>query len=120
MKILLVEDEIMYAKILTISIEMKGWESSHVTTINQAKEILQSSTFDVIVMDNRLLDGTSADLCLWIREQDIQIPLVSMSGTPQDILEREHEVMSTISHFFEKPVNLQELFQVLEKLVEKK
>jgi signal transduction histidine kinase len=78
-RLLIVEDAPEYQKML---IERLGeyYHLSVTNSINKAKEILESETFDFIVLDFFLVDGISSEVLHFMEQNKIQIPVLIISA----------------------------------------
>lgn len=61
-KILLVEDDAMIASGITYALEMEEYEVTHVKSIQAASEAINSSSFNLAILDMQLPDGTGFDV----------------------------------------------------------
>ena len=118
LEILLVEDKPMNQKLTTVLLEKKG---HHVITANNGKEALdklQAGRFDLILMDINMpeMDGLEATAHIRAAEKNLggRIPIIAMtaSAMPED---REKCLMAGMDYYVSKPINAQDLYQILEK-----
>lgn len=61
-KILLVEDDAMIASGIKYALEMEGYETTHVTNVNDALSTIQNIDFDLAILDMQLPDGIGSDV----------------------------------------------------------
>jgi two-component system response regulator PilR (NtrC family) len=78
--VLLVEDEASFRDVLQIGLAPQGFESMAVGTLAEARRLLQEQTFDAVVSDLRLKDGSGIELLAWMKEQNLATPVVIMTA----------------------------------------
>ncbi len=79
-RVLLVEDEVSFREVLELGLGPAGFAATGVATLGEAKRILDQETFDVVVSDLRLKDGTGIDLLGWMKERGLSTPVVIMTA----------------------------------------
>ncbi len=80
MKILIVDDEKLIRRTLD-----RALASHHVTTVSscsEAREALSASTFDFVLSDLHLDDGTGTELYDWLCDQPTPAYFALMTGSP--------------------------------------
>lgn len=82
-KVLLVEDEIMLARIVKDSLEVRGFEVTHAVNGRQGLELYASGQPDIVVLDVMMpqLDGFS--MAREIRQNDRQTPIIFLTAKSQ-------------------------------------
>ena len=80
MKLLVVEDDPRMAELLDRGLTRDGWAVTAVATVAHAQDETLAGHFDVIVCDVMLPDGSGLELCRWLREQKIWIPLLLLTA----------------------------------------
>ena len=78
--ILILEDEPSFREVLQLGLSPHGFSPETVGTLEGAKALLRERSFDAIVSDLRLKDGSGIDLLIWMKEQGIAIPVVIMTA----------------------------------------
>ena len=78
--VLLVEDEPDFRDVLQIGLEPAGFDTEPASGLAEAIRILSEQTFDAIVSDLRLKDGSGIDLLVWMKEQGLETPVVIMTA----------------------------------------
>jgi DNA-binding response OmpR family regulator len=89
MQILLIEDDLDVAASIAEFLEYKNMTVDFAYDVKQAKSLLQSATFDLIIMDINLPDGNGINLCRELIEQhNVRQPILFLSakGTERDKL----------------------------------
>ncbi|WP_297337888.1 sigma-54 dependent transcriptional regulator [Algoriphagus sp.] len=78
-KILLVEDDLTFSRIVKTFLEKNGYELKSTTKLKEAKNLLASQRFDLLIADFRLPDGTGIELLQWSKKEhpDTQVILIT-------------------------------------------
>ncbi|HWQ09936.1 MAG TPA: response regulator, partial [Holophaga sp.] len=79
-RVLLVEDEAGFRDVLQIGLEPAGFDTEPAEGLTEAVEILTRQSFDAIVSDLRLKDGSGIDLLVWLKDHGMEIPVVIMTA----------------------------------------
>ncbi|WP_418640375.1 response regulator transcription factor [Sulfurimonas sp. ST-27] len=89
MNILLVEDDMELAAILTKGLQEEGICVDSVVLIDEASSYIQMKNYDVIVLDKILPDGDGSSFCYELRKNENNTPLLmlSASSTCDDIVD---------------------------------
>ena len=68
-RVLLVEDEASFRDVLQIGLAPQGFETVAVGTPGGGQAAAAGRTFDAVVSDLRLKDGSGIDLLAWMKER---------------------------------------------------
>ena len=79
-RILLVEDEPGLREVLTLALEAGGFACEATPGIEEAKRALRETTFDGVLSDLKLKDGSGIELLTWMNEQGLKTPVVIMTA----------------------------------------
>jgi CheY-like chemotaxis protein len=82
--VLVVEDDVNYRTLLVKTLKRSGASVTSANDVQQAVEIIAKRKPDVIVSDINLPDQSGYKLMQWIQMQNAQIPVLAISGEPQD------------------------------------
>lgn len=82
-RILVLEDEIDFAEIMSIYLKKHGYSYELVHNLSDAKKVFDNNTFDLVLTDLMLPDGSGSDFCKYIRETST-IPLIVISCLDDD------------------------------------
>ncbi|MDO9206503.1 response regulator, partial [Methylotenera sp.] len=63
-KLLIVEDEVLFARAVMRQLQKAGYECEHVENLKDARSIIKQFTPDIVLLDMRLPDGNGMDLLL--------------------------------------------------------
>ncbi|TCR76698.1 response regulator [Rhizobium sp. BK376] len=112
MRILLVEDNVLFGDALREHLAAAGWTVTWATGCSPAVDMLRLSTFDLVCLDRRLPDGDGFDI---LRSGLISCPTLILSAFDQlsDALEARR---LGASDYVIKPVNLDAILDRLAAL----
>ena len=107
-KLLLVEDEKNVGATLMERLELEGFETSWVTTVEAAKSEILSKKFDLALLDVGLPDASGFDVAEFVRSQQPSIAIIFLTafGTPED---RIRGLELGAEDYVVKPFHLKEL-----------
>jgi len=122
-KIVLVEDEVLFAKSVARRLERDGFEAEIITNLTDARVSISNSLPDIMLLDVRLPDGSGLDLLKEIRTSEDS----SWNSLPVIIMTAYGELDDAISamklgatDYLKKPVDLDELLLTLSKVLQGK
>ena len=79
-KIIVLEDNILFAEVVCRWLQHEGWQTETVTTISRAKRLMEKAdTNDIVLADLRLPDGESTVLLEWMRKNGMEQPFIVMT-----------------------------------------
>lgn len=79
-KIIVLEDNTLFAEIVCRWLQREGWKTDTVTNISRAKKLMEKADSDDIVLaDLRLPDGESTALLEWMRKNGMEQPFIVMT-----------------------------------------
>ena len=79
-KIIVLEDNTLFAEIVCRWLQREGWKTETVTNISRAKKQMEKAdTDDIVLADLRLPDGESTALLEWMRENGMEQPFIVMT-----------------------------------------
>jgi len=113
--ILVVEDNIVNQKVITGLLKRKGYRFETATDGNQALAMLEYHSFDAILMDVQMpvMDGLEATRRIRAVDRWRDIPIVAMTAHAMSG-DRERCLAAGMDDYLSKPVNSNDLFQLLE------
>lgn len=83
-KILLVDDDIEICKMIKSSLELENIDTTTISTGKEAEAVINSQTFDLIILDVMLNDTDGFQILRKIQAENIEIPVIFLSGKQQD------------------------------------
>lgn len=118
-RILYAEDERDLRELTTEILGSEGYECIAVNDGLEAKEILKSEKFDLLLTDFNMpvVDGT--ELLFWCREQGLNLPVVFITGSPELIPVQKKAMKDTSTTLIHKPFNFRVLIEAIEVALEK-
>ncbi len=85
-KILLLEDDISLLDGLNYSLKRNGFDVEVVRTVEDAVTRLPKiNTFDLLILDVTLPDGTGFEICEKVRKQGYQIPILFLTASDEEV-----------------------------------
>lgn len=116
-KVLIVEDERLLSKALSDALSDRGYTIETASSAEEAEELLfPSSTYDLVVLDNRLPVRSGVDVLRRIRETDLESRVVVMTAYGGNGLEGELEALR-VDGFVKKPFDLEKFLNLVADLV---
>ena len=106
-KILIVEDEKKMAQFLMMELEHEGYEVQVIYNGREAMEIVQSESFDVILLDIMLPGINGMEVCRRVRQfSDVPIIMVTAKS---DVTDRVMGLDTGANDYLTKPFAIEEL-----------
>ena len=118
-KILLIEDDPTFAKIVTTFLNKKGYEVSTAPNLQSGEKLLNSEKFELLLLDYRLPDGIGLDLISKMGLHFPILPVVIITGF-DDLRTAVKSIQSGAFEYIIKPINPDELLLVIESALTKK
>lgn len=83
-RLLLVEDDESLALGIEFTLKDEGYEVIRVATVEEAKKVLNSEEFSLIILDINLPDGNGYDLCKFIRKSS-EVPIIFLTACDDEV-----------------------------------
>lgn len=114
-KILIVEDDVVFCKLLTRFLAKNNFEVMDAQNGRDALELMELNSFELAVLDYRLPDMTGIEILSKIKEKraDSKVVMITRYGD-QDIASKA--IDKGADAFVSKPINPDELLEVLQGL----
>ena len=118
MKILIVEDNEIHLKLMHFILQVGGHEVLDASSAEQATQILQENTPQVIVTDLELpnMDGMTLTRRLKQTPKTANIPVIAVTAYPEHFSRRAAQEAGCAAYFV-KPINTRTLSQQVAKVV---
>jgi len=113
-KILLIDDELDILEILKEFLEFRGFNVIHFDNPVKAIKNFHPDYYNIVITDLNLPDMSGCELLSKIRDIDRNIPIIIISGYLEDI-QKENILTKGASAYLEKPFNLKQLENLIEK-----
>jgi len=116
-RILVVEDELIFAKAVARRLEREGYECLTVASIGEAEAAIKDRTPDLLLLDMRLPDGSGLDFLEQLRESSgIALPVIVMTAYGE-VDDAVSAMKLSASDYLKKPVDLDELLLAVQKVL---
>jgi DNA-binding NtrC family response regulator len=114
--LLVVDDEQSLREFLTILLEQEGYEVTTADTVASGIESVLKGSFDLVMCDLKLPDGSGLEVLAKARNQQVTSPFIIITAhtTPQHALEA---LRAGAAEYLSKPFNVEDLKLILEKLL---
>jgi DNA-binding NtrC family response regulator len=116
-RVLVVEDDDSLLEVLSIGLELEGFDVIKADGISRAILEIQKSLPSIVLSDYQLRDGTAFDLLNWLKARDFRIPVIVLTGHARIDLAVE-AVKAGAEHFIPKPVDIGLLNTMLRRTLE--
>ena len=114
-RVLLVEDHLDTARVLNYLLTTAGFQVTVANCVQQAVAAGLQHSFDLLISDIGLPDGTGADVVRQLHQRS-RIPAIALSGYGMDEdIRRSHD--AGFSDHMVKPINVQQLHATIERLL---
>ncbi len=115
-RILIVEDEILFARAVSKRLEKAGFSAPTVATLADAERALKAETPELLLLDMRLPDGSGLDFLQRARALGVGTPVIAMSAYGE--LEDAVSAMKLgAADYLKKPIDLDELLLNVRKVL---
>jgi DNA-binding NtrC family response regulator len=116
-RVLVVEDDASLLDVLSIGLELHGFEAARADGVSRAILEIQKAQPSIVLADYQLRDGTAFDLLAWLKARDLRIPLVVLTGHARIDLAVE-AIKHGAEQFVPKPVDIELLTTMLRRSLE--
>jgi class 3 adenylate cyclase/ActR/RegA family two-component response regulator/GAF domain-containing protein len=114
-RVLIVDDDPIFRKLLERHFITSHWEPQSVAGIAEGLAAYAKASFDLIVVDYQLDDGNGHDFVQGVRETDLDVPILVVSGA-FDMEALTGFVREAIDDVLPKPIDFQKLSEVTVRL----
>ncbi|MEO7976916.1 sigma-54 dependent transcriptional regulator [Flavobacterium sp.] len=111
-KILLIEDDISFCKLLEKFLTKKAYDVTIAFSANEARLSIKKGSFDLILTDLRLPDSDGIELMAEFKVSNPEIPVVLMTGY-SDVNTAVKAIKNGASDYISKPFNPDEVLLVI-------
>lgn len=115
--ILFVEDNLDTQEIVSMFLQIEGYQVTGAHTAAEALRLARSQAFDLYLLDNRLPDESGIDLCRQLRESDPHTPIIFYSAKAYET-DKQQALAAGAQGYLTKPCNLLELEQMISAFLE--
>ncbi|TDQ10138.1 sigma-54-dependent transcriptional regulator [Pedobacter metabolipauper] len=118
-KILIIEDDLTFSQILEGFLKKNGHEVTAVHDLKKSFQVLAQETFELLLVDYRLPDGTGLDVLTYLRDKGSIQPILIMTSF-NDVKTAVKSIQLGAFDYITKPVNPDELLMIISKALGKK
>ena len=111
-KILIIEDDLTFSQILEGFLTKNGFQVNIVHEVKKSLQVLDRQSFDLLLVDYRLPDGTGLDVLAHLREKGMSNPLIIMTSV-NDVRTAVKSIQLGAFDYITKPVNPDELLMII-------
>ncbi len=111
--VLIVEDDPQLGESLKTILSLLHHEPHHILTLKEAKEAIDNQSWDVIISDYSLADGTGVEVMNYAVERKCSSTLIISSGHERESIEEE---LSGLNHvrWMSKPYTINDLTALID------
>lgn len=118
LRILILEDDASFGLMLNNWFKKKGFDSTLCQNMQSAQKAAQSDKFSIILSDLRLPDGDGIMFLTWLREKNINTPLIIMTSYGE-ISSAITSIKLGAEDYIQKPINPDLLIEKIDRAVKK-
>jgi two-component system, NtrC family, response regulator AtoC len=111
-KILIVEDEVLFARAVQKHLQKAGFECEHAENLADARAITKQFSPDFVLLDMRLPDGNGLDLLPELAASGVAVIVMTAYG---DISDAVNAIKLGAIDYLKKPIDLEELLLIVQK-----
>lgn len=116
---LLIEDDITFCLMLKTWLKKKGILTESASTISSAKNMIERNSYDLILSDLRLPDGSGMDVLEWTHSKKKEIPFIMLTGYA-DIQTAVDSIKKGAFDYIPKPINPDILLEKIQEALSSK
>lgn len=117
-RILIIEDDRTFSQILEGFLKKHNHDPYIDHGVSKGLETLAKQTFDLLLVDYRLPDGTGFEILTQLRDRGITTPVIIMTSF-NDVKTAVKSIQLGAIDYITKPVNPDELLMLLQKVLKK-
>jgi DNA-binding response OmpR family regulator len=114
-KILIVEDDVVFCKLLTRFLSKNNFEVMDAQTGRDAFELIEMNTFSLAILDYRLPDVTGVEILSKLKSKSLDSKVILITRYGDDAVAQEAKSAGADA-FISKPINPEELLSVIRDL----
>jgi two-component system response regulator AtoC len=111
-KILIVEDESLFARAVLKRMQKAGFECEHAETLQDARAVVKQFEPDIALLDMRLPDGNGLDYLPELVAGGITVIVMTAYG---DFADAVNAIKLGANDYLKKPIDLEELLLIVQK-----
>ena len=111
-KLLIVEDETLFARAVQKRMQKAGFECEHAETLEDGRAIVKQFSPDIVLLDMRLSDGNGIDLLPELVAKGMTVIVMTAYG---DLSDAVTAMKLGAIDYLKKPIDLEELLLIVQK-----
>lgn len=111
-RILFLDDDADTCEVISALFDQSGYETITASTVREGLKLVEDESFDLVLLDWKLEDGTGIEVCQKIRTFDVDTPVFFCTGVGEDSKIRE-AVEAGAQGYFIKPVDFDSLLETI-------
>lgn len=111
-KLLIVEDELLFARAVSKRLQKAGYDCEHAETIQDGRNIARQFLPDLVLLDMRLPDGNGLVLLSEFVAKGIAVIVMTAHGEVSDAV---NAIKLGATDYLKKPIDLEELLLIVQK-----
>lgn len=111
-KLLIVEDEVLFARAVMRRLQKAGYECEHVENLQDARTITKQFSPDIVLLDMRLPDGNGLDVLAELVAKNVAVIVMTAHGEISDAV---NAIKQGAVDYLKKPIDLEELLLSVQK-----
>lgn len=111
-KLLIVEDEVLFARAVMRRLQKAGYECAHVESLQDARASAKQFSPDIVLLDMRLPDGNGLDLLAELVAKNTAVIVMTAHGEVSDAV---NAIKQGAVDYLKKPIDLEELLLSVQK-----
>ena len=84
-RILLLEDDLSLAEGLCYSLQKNGYAVENAESVQEAMGLLSQKSYDLLLLDVTLPDGTGFQVCETLRKEQNQVPIIFLTASDDEM-----------------------------------
>ena len=112
-KVLIVEDEVLFARAVMRKLQKAGYECEHVECIQDARTSTKQFAADIVLLDMRLPDGNGLELLAELIAKNMAVIVMTAFGEISDAV---NAIKQGAVDYLKKPIDLDELLLSVQKV----
>jgi DNA-binding response OmpR family regulator len=113
---LVLDDDPLIRALVCAALEENSLETVEAGTVEAARGLLDSESFDLVVLDLNLPDGQGLDLAGKAKSADPQPVVLVLTGTP-DEMNVARSLKSGVDAYLMKPIEVDRLCAIVDRLL---
>lgn len=119
LSILVIEDDYVSQLIIKQACKLKGWQTTITSSGKEALDMLENSSFDLILTDIQMAGMSGFDVSNAIREKEkitgLHIPIIATTAYAMST-DKQKCMDAGMDDYISKPIDINKLYETIEKL----